>query len=109
MYAIVETGGKQYRATQGIVLQVEKMAGAVGATVTLDKVLLISGEGTTTIGTPVIPKAKVTGEIVAQGRTPKIIVFKKKRSKAYSRTRGHRQSLTSVKFTDMYTGSPCTS
>ena len=104
MYAIVETGGKQYRATQGAVLQVEKRDGAVGAIVTLDKVLLISGEGTTKIGTPVIPKAKVTGEIVAQGRTAKVIVFKKKRRKAYRRTRGHRQSFTSVKVTGISEG-----
>jgi len=104
MYAIVETGGKQYWATQGVVLQVEKLVGAVGSTVTLDKVLLISGEGSTTIGTPVIPKAKVTGEIVAQGRTPKVIVFKKKRRKAYRRTRGHRQSFTNVKITGISEG-----
>src|SRR2546427_12758012 len=94
MYAIVETGGKQYRATQGIVLQVEKLVGSVGATVTLDKALLISGEGTTKIGTPVIPKAKVTGEIVAQGRTPKSIVLKKNRRKAHRRPRGHQPSFT---------------
>ncbi len=104
MYAIVETGGKQYRAMQGAVLEVEKLAGAVGTTVTLDKVLLISGEGATKIGTPAIPKAKVTGEIVAQGRTPKVIVFKKKRRKAYRRTRGHRQSFTSVKITGISEG-----
>jgi large subunit ribosomal protein L21 len=104
MYAIVETGGKQYRATQGAVLQVEKLDSPVGSTVTLDKVLLISGEGTTKIGTPVIPQAKVTGEIVAQGRTPKVIVFKKKRRKAYRRTRGHRQSFTSVKITGISEG-----
>src|SRR2546428_14029890 len=97
MYAIVETGGKQYWATQGVVLQVEKLAGAVGSPVTLDKVLLISGEGNTTIGTPVIPKAKVTGEIVAQGRTPKVIVFKKKRHRAYRRTRGSRHAFTNCK------------
>ena len=104
MYAIVETGGKQYRATQGVVLQVEKLNGAVGSTVTLERVLLISDEGTTTIGTPVVPKAKVTGEIVAQGRAPKIVVFKKKRRKAYRRTRGHRQSFTSVKITGISEG-----
>ena len=104
MYAIVETGGKQYRATQGAVLQVEKLDGAVGSTFMLDKVLLISGEATTTIGTPVIPKAIVTGEIVAQGRTAKVIVFKKKRRKAYRRTRGHRQSFTSVKVTGISEG-----
>src|SRR5438128_254447 len=90
--------------TKLFVLQVEKLAGAVGSPVTLDKVLLISGEGNTTIGTPVIPKAKVTGEIVAQGRTPKVIVFKKKRRKAYRRTRGHRQSFTNVKITGISEG-----
>ena len=98
MYAIVETGGKQYRATQGVVLQVEKLNGAVGSTVTLERVLLISDEGTTTIGTPVVPKAKVTGEIVAQGRAPKIVVFKKKRRKQYKRTKGHRQGYTTIKI-----------
>src|SRR5437867_12132847 len=104
MYAIVETGGKQYWATQGVVLQVEKLAGAVGSPLTLDKVLLISGEGDTTIGTAVIPTAEVTAEIVAQGGAPKVIVFKKKRRKAYQRTRGHPRSWTNVKVTALCEG-----
>jgi len=99
MYAIVETGGKQYRAEQGDVLEVEKLEGAVGATVTLDKVLLISGDKGVQIGTPTLAKAKVTGEVIAQDRHPKIIVFKKKRRKNYRRTNGHRQSFTKLKIT----------
>ena len=104
MYAIVETGGKQYRAEQGDVLEVEKLEGAVGATITLDKVLLISGEAGTTVGTPIVSKAKVTGEILAQDRHPKIIVFKKKRRKNYRRTNGHRQSFTKLKITGIIGG-----
>jgi len=104
MYAIVETGGKQYRAEQGDVLEVEKLDGAVGATITLDKVLLISGEAGTKIGTPTVSKAKVTGEIVAQDRHPKIIVFKKRRRKNYRRTNGHRQSFTKLKITAISEG-----
>ena len=104
MYAIVETGGKQYRAEQGDVLEVEKLEGAVGATITLDKVLLISGEAGTKIGTPTISKAKVTGEVIAQDRHAKIIVFKKKRRKNYRRTNGHRQSFTKLKTTGIVEG-----
>jgi large subunit ribosomal protein L21 len=104
MYAIVETGGKQYRAAQGDVLEVEKLDGTVGATVTLDKVLLISGESGAKIGTPTVAKAKVTGEILAQDRRPKIIVFKKRRRKNYRRTNGHRQSFTKLKITGIVEG-----
>jgi len=104
MYAIVETGGKQYRAEQGDVLEVEKLEGAVGATITLDKILLISGEAGTKIGTPTVAKAIVTGEILAQDRHAKIIVFKKKRRKNYRRTNGHRQSFTKLKITGISEG-----
>ena len=104
MYAIVETAGKQYRAEQGDVLEVEKLEGAVGATITLDKVLMISGEAGTKIGTPTVSKAKVTGEILAQDRHAKIIVFKKKRRKNYRRTNGHRQSFTKLKITGISEG-----
>ncbi len=104
MYAIVETGGKQYRAAQGDVLEVEKLDVAVGATVTLDKVLLISGDQGVQIGTPTLAKAKVTGEVIAQDRHPKIIVFKKKRRKNYRRTNGHRQSFTKLKITGISEG-----
>jgi large subunit ribosomal protein L21 len=104
MYVIVETGGKQYRAEQGDVLEVEKLEGAVGATITLDKVLLVSGEAGTTIGTPTVAGAHVTGEIMAQDRHAKIIVFKKKRRKNYRRTNGHRQSFTKLKITGIAEG-----
>jgi large subunit ribosomal protein L21 len=104
MYAIVETGGKQYRAEQGDILEVEKLDGAVGTTITLDKVLLISGEAGTKIGTPTLSKAKVTGEVIAQDRHAKIIVFKKKRRKNYRRTNGHRQSFTKLKITGIVEG-----
>ena len=104
MYAVIETGGKQYRAMTGDILEVEKLEGAVGATVTLDKVLLISGEEGTKIGTPTVAKAKVTGEILAQDRHPKIIVFKKKRRKNYRRTNGHRQSFTKLKIIGIVEG-----
>ncbi len=104
MYAIVETGGKQYRAAQGDVLEVEKLEGAVGSTVTLKKVLLISGKDGTKVGTPTVAKASVTGEIVAQDRHAKIIVFKKRRRKNYRRTNGHRQSFTKLKITGIVEG-----
>ena len=104
MYAIVETGGKQYRAEQGDVLEVEKLEGTVGATITLDKVLMISGEAGTKIGTPTVSKATVTGEILALDRHAKIIVFKKKRRKNYRRTNGHRQSFTKLKITAISEG-----
>jgi large subunit ribosomal protein L21 len=103
MYAIVETGGKQYRAAQGDVLEVEKLAGEVGATVTLGKILMLSGDDGIKFGKD-IANATVTGEVVAHGRARKIIVFKKKRRKAYRRTKGHRQSFTKVKITAISEG-----
>jgi large subunit ribosomal protein L21 len=98
-YAIVETGGKQYRAAQGEVLQVERLEGDAGATITLGKVLLISGDGGTKLGKPVVDNASVTAEIVAHSRSRTVIVFKKKRRKNYRRTNGHRQSFTKVRIT----------
>jgi len=78
MYAIVETGGKQYRAAQGDILEVEKLDGEVGSTITLNKVLMISGEGVEPkIGSPAIANATVTGEVLEQGRHKTVIVFKK--------------------------------
>jgi large subunit ribosomal protein L21 len=99
MYAIVETGGKQYRAAPGEILQVERLAGDVGGTVTLGRVLLVSGDGGTKLGNPIVGQASVTGEIVEQGRTRTVTVFKKKRRKNYRRTKGHRQSFTKIRIT----------
>jgi large subunit ribosomal protein L21 len=104
MYAIVQTGGKQYRVAPGDVLEVERLAGDVGSAVTLEKVLFLSGDGGSKFGTPLIAHATVTGEVVSQDRTRKVIVFKKKKRKAYSRTKGHRQSITRLKITGISEG-----
>lgn len=101
MYAVVKTGGKQYRVAQGDVVRVEKLVGQVGDKVTLSEVLLVGGNGEVKIGTPTLPDVKVTAEIVDQGLAKKIIVFKKKRRKSYSRKRGHRQQLTTLKIVEI--------
>lgn len=98
-YAVIRTGGKQYRVSEGQLVKVEKLAGAVGDTVTLGDVLFIGGNGEIKIGLPLVSNAKVTGEIVNQARAKKILVFKKKRRKSYSRQRGHRQYQTTLKIT----------
>lgn len=98
-YAVIRTGGKQYRVSEGEVVKVEKLTGEVGEKVTLADVLFVGGDGDPKIGAPLVTDAKVTGEIVDQGRAKKIIVFKKKRRKSYSRQRGHRQYQTALKIT----------
>ena len=98
-YAVIRTGGKQYRVSEGEVVKVEKLAGEIGEKVTLSDVLFVGGDGDPKIGAPLVSDAKVTGEIVDQGRAKKIIVFKKKRRKSYSRQRGHRQYQTALKIT----------
>ena len=98
-YAVIRTGGKQYRVSEGEVVKIEKLAGEVGEKVTLADVLFVGGDGDAKIGSPLVADAKVTGEIVGQGRAKKIIVFKKKRRKSYSRQRGHRQYQTALKIT----------
>lgn len=97
MFAVVKTGGKQYRVAAGDVIKVEKLAGEAGATVTLDQVLMVGDQ----VGTPVVAGAKVTAQVVAQARGPKIIVFKKKRRQNYRRKNGHRQDLTILRVTDI--------
>ena len=97
MYAVIRTGGKQARVAPGDSIRVEKLAGAVGDPVELSEVLLVGNEGEPRIGTPLVEGAKVTGTIVAQGRGPKIVVFKMKRRKGYRRKRGHRQEYTEVR------------
>ncbi len=99
-FAVIQTGGKQYRVTQGDVLRVEKLAGDVGAAVTFDKVLLIGGDAVQ-VGTPLVKGASVAAQIVAQGRDKKIIVFKFRRRKNYVRRNGHRQNYTAVKIADI--------
>lgn len=101
MFAVVRTGGKQYKVAAGDVIKVEKLAGEAGSTITLDDVLLVSDAGKTTVGTPVVAGAAVTAEVVAQAYAPYIIVFKKKRRQNYRRKNGHRQDLTILRITDI--------
>ena len=99
MYAIIETGGKQYPVAPGDRIRVEKLDGAVGSDIELNRVLLVSDGEAVTIGKPVVDGAKVTGKIVAHGRGPKLIVFKLRPKKNYRRKQGHRQSFTEVRVT----------
>lgn len=103
MYAIIETGGKQYRVAPGEVIQVEKVPGEVGQQIELDKVRFLNLDGQIHVGQPLVDGARVAGEVVRQGRTRSITVFKKKRRKNYRRTRGHRQSFTQVRITSINT------
>lgn len=96
MYAVVRSGGKQYRVSPGGSVRVERLEGEVGSTITLDEVLMIGGDDVK-IGTPTVDGVSVTGTIVAQGRAPKIRVFKMKRRKGYRRTQGHRQDYTEIR------------
>lgn len=98
-YAVIRTGGKQYRVSEGDVVKIEKLPGDVGQTITMSDVLLVGGDGEAKIGVPLVANAKVTGEIVGQLRAKKVIVFKKKRRKSYSRQKGHRQYQTVLKIT----------
>ena len=94
MYAVIRTGGKQYRVAQGDRLKVEKLAGDVGSKVSFD-VLMIGGDGATKVGAPVVGGAAVEGEIVAQGRHKKVIHFRKKKE-GWTKKRGHRQPFTEI-------------
>jgi large subunit ribosomal protein L21 len=96
-YAVVQTGGKQYRVKPGDVVKVEKMPAAVGATVELDHVLAVSDGQALTIGKPRVADAKVVSTVVEQKRDPKVVNFKKKRRKGYRRKIGHRQDVTLLK------------
>ncbi|MEP6863223.1 MAG: 50S ribosomal protein L21 [Deltaproteobacteria bacterium] len=100
MYAVIQTGGKQYRVEPGKTVLVEKLEGDAGAQVTFDQVLLVSsGDGANvTVGKPIVAGAKVTGEIVEQTRGEKLVVFKLRHRKNYVRRNGHRQDLTAVKI-----------
>ncbi len=104
MYAIVRTGGKQYKVSKDDVIAVEKMAADPGQSVTLGDVLALGGDGAVTLGSPLVAGACVTAEVTGQTRADKIIVFKKKRRKNYRRKYGHRQCLTMLRIVDITTG-----
>lgn len=101
MYAIVKTGGKQYKVAQGDVLFVEKLEANEGDVVTLDQVLAVAGENGLTVGAPVVEGATVTAKVVAQGKAKKVIVYKYKAKKDYRRKQGHRQPYTKVEITGL--------
>jgi len=101
MYAVIKTGGKQYKVSEGEVLNFEKIEGDKGDTVSFDEVLMVSGGDEVRVGTPHVEGAKVIGEIISQIRGPKIIVFKMKRRKGYKKKTGHRQDLTSLKIKEI--------
>ena len=103
MYAIVDTGGKQYRVEPGSLLQVETLPGDIGATVELKQVRLVQGNDGLVVGRPWVERASVTAEILRHGRTRSIMVFKKKRRKNYRRTKGHRQGFTQIRITNITT------
>ncbi len=98
MYAVIATGGKQYKVSEGDIVRVEKLDGDVGTKVEIQDVLMVGGGDAPTIGAPILEKATVTGEIVEQGREKKILVFKKKKRKGYKKLQGHRQSYTALKI-----------
>ncbi len=98
-YAVVETGGKQYLVKAGDKLQVETLAGEPGATVTLERVLAVSDGKELRVGAPLVAGARVTAQILAHVRGPKLVAFKKKRRKGYRRKKGHRQALTTLLVT----------
>jgi len=98
MYAVIKTGGKQYKVVAGERLKVEKIVGDVGATVVIDKVLMISDNENTTIGAPLISGATVSATVLSHGRSDKVMIFKFRRRKHYRKTQGHRQSFTEIQI-----------
>jgi len=98
MYAIIETGGKQYRVQEGDVVRVEKLDVAEGETVKFDKVLLVADEGELKVGKPYVDGAVVEGTVEGQGKAKKIIIFKYKAKKDYRKKQGHRQPYTQIKI-----------
>src|SRR5215510_10422554 len=100
-YAVIRTGGKQYRVEPGALVRVERIEGDVGAAVEFGDVLLAASDDAVRIGNPLVEGARVRGEIVEQGRSRKVLIFKKKRRKNYRRRRGHRQCITTVRVTEI--------
>ncbi len=101
MYAVLETGGKQYRVSAGDTLEIERLTVEAGQPVTFDRVLLVNADGKLNVGNPTVASATVVADVVAHKRGEKVIAFKMKRRKGYHRTVGHRQELTVVKITEI--------
>ncbi len=101
MYAVFRTGGKQYRASKGERLRVEKLTGAVGEAVEFDQVLMVGEGADIKVGAPLLSGGRVSAKVVAQGRDEKIMIIKFRRRKHYRRTQGHRQAFTEVEITSI--------
>ncbi len=101
MFAVIKTGGKQYKVSPGDTIRVEKLPGEPGESLEISEVLLVVGEGEPVVGRPYVEGAKVKATIVEQGRSKKIIVFKKKRRKNYKKKRGHRQYYTVLRIDEI--------
>lgn len=104
MYAVIKTGGKQYRVAADQKIQIEKLIGEPGDQVEFTDVLMVANGGTIDVGAPFVAGATVVGEIASQDRGPRVIIFKKRRRKHYRRRNGHRQDLTSVTIREILTG-----
>jgi len=101
MYAVVKTGGKQYKVAQGDIIEVEKLEVEAGKVIDLNEVLLVGEASNVKVGTPMLAGASVKAEVLNQKKGDKVIVFKKKRRHNYRRTKGHRQNLTVLKITEI--------
>ena len=105
MYAILETGGKQYRVAAGDKLRIERVEADAGQTYTFNRVLLVNQDGQVTLGAPTVPTASVVADVVEHVRGPKVIAFKMKRRKGYHRKVGHRQELSVIQIKEIHHGS----
>lgn len=101
MFAVLKTGGKQYKVQAGDKIKVEKLEAEAGAKINLDEILFVGDDKTTTIGTPFVKGASVSAKVLEHKRAPKVTVFKKKRRQNYRRTQGHKQHLTVIEITDI--------
>lgn len=101
MYAVIKTGGQQFRVAKGDKLSIQKLEAEAGKSITLDEVMMINDGKTAKVGVPLVKGAKVTAKVVEQYRDEKVVIFKKKRRQNYRRTKGHRQHLTLIEITDI--------
>ncbi|MGA7178592.1 MAG: 50S ribosomal protein L21 [Thiobacillaceae bacterium] len=101
MYAVIKTGGKQYRVTSGDKLRIEMLPADVGSEVTFDQVLMVGGDGEMKLGAPLLSGASVKATVLAQGRSDKIRIFKMRRRKHYRKSQGHRQHYTEVQISNI--------
>ena len=101
MYAVIKTGGQQFRVEKGDKLSIQKLEAEAGKSITLEEVMMINDGKSAKVGTPLVKGAKVTAKVIEQTRDDKVVIFKKKRRQNYRRTKGHRQPLTVIEITDI--------